>query len=105
MSATYCSAKSRAMILDTLKWSFNCLRNLALKGLYKRPLFQGSGIYPAHDPWGKAFSKSYHRKRWELRGKRIAGPYVGCLDAILGDQDYIKTILSPTRFLDRNRGQ
>ena len=107
MSATYCSVKSREMILVALKWSFNCLRTLAElrsdpldpshMSFLESCLFQGSGIYPSQDPWGKPFSRTYHKKRWELSGKRIAGPFVGCLDAILGDQDYIKTIMSPSR--------
>ena len=58
-------------------------------------------MYPSCDPWGKPFSKAYCKKRFEMSGQRIAGPYVGCLDGILGDQDYIKTILSPARFLDK----
>ena len=68
-----------------------------------RIAFQGSGVYPSCDPWGKPFSRTYCKKRFELSGQRIAGPYVGCLDAILGDQDYIKTIMSPSRFLDTAR--
>jgi hypothetical protein len=60
----------------------------------------GEGVYPTHDPWGTPFSISYEKQRWKLGGQRIAGRYVGCLEGIQGDQDYIRTMMTPARAWD-----
>ena len=58
----------------------------------------GDGFFPQADPWGKKFSQEYCKDRWRVAGQRIAGPFHGCLEGIQGDQDYIRTMMSPSRF-------
>ena len=57
----------------------------------------GTGMYPFSDPWGKPFSKDYCRDRWKLAGTRIAGPFLSCLEDVQGDQDYIRSMMTPAR--------
>lgn len=59
----------------------------------------GTGIYPSHDPWNRAFSKTYCKMRYHLSGKAIAGPYVGILEGVQGDQDFIRILFKPSRVL------
>ncbi len=76
--------------------------NWALKHffvLYKFFVGLGTGVYPSHDPWGRAFSKEYDKRRFQLSGQRIAGQYVGILDGVQGDQDYIRVMFKPSRSL------
>ena len=57
----------------------------------------GTGKYPRCDPWGRPFTAQYHPHRMRLAGKRIAGNYVGVLEAFQGDQDFIRILFSPSR--------
>ena len=57
---------------------------------------QGTGTYPHVDPWGQNF-KDRHRSA--LSGQRIAGDYVAVLEGVQGDQDFIRILFSPSRFL------
>lgn len=57
----------------------------------------GTGFYPTHDAWGRAFSKEYCKDRWRLGGQKICGQFVACLEGIQGDQDYIRTMMTPER--------
>ena len=57
----------------------------------------GTGKYPRCDPWGRPFTAQYHPHRMRLAGKRIAGNYVGVLEAFRGDQDFIRILFSPSR--------
>jgi len=34
-----------------------------------------------------------------MGGQRIAGPYVGVLEGLQGDQDFIRVLMSPSRLL------
>ena len=63
----------------------------------------GVGTFPSHDPWNKPFSREYFKDRWLLAGQRIAGNFVGCLEGIQGDQDYIRTMMTPERSLETNQ--
>ncbi|CAL1130239.1 unnamed protein product [Cladocopium goreaui] len=86
MSGTYCNHYSRTRILETIAWSFEAL---------------STGKYPRCDPWGRPFTAQYHPHRMRLAGKRIAGNYVGVLEAFQGDQDFIRILFSPSRFFSR----
>jgi len=37
--------------------------------------------------------------RYHLSGKAIAGPYVGILEGVQGDQDFIRILFKPSRVL------
>eukprot|EP00434_Breviolum_minutum_P044970 symbB.v1.2.040227.t1/scaffold7085.1/size15199/2 len=86
MSGTYCNSSSRLRILETLRWSFDAL---------------SSGCFPKADPWGTEWSESYYPHRKSMGGQRIAGPYVGVLEGLQGDQDFIRVLMSPSRFFSR----
>ena len=59
-------------------------------------LGQGSGTYPSVDAWGENF-KDRHRSA--PSGQRIAGDYVAVLEGVQGDQDFIRILFNPSRFL------
>ena len=75
---------------------FNCF---GFNSLRKNKILKGTGVFPAADPWGKEFTREYHRKRFEVAGQKICGQFRVVLDGIQGDQDYIRVLLKPSRFL------
>ena len=63
------------------------------------PCSQGTGRHPAADPWGRPFSKQYFPKRFSMANRLIAGGYVATLEAIQADQDFVRILFQPDRFL------
>ena len=59
----------------------------------------GSGRYPTHDPWNRAFTNEYCKTRFQLGGQPIAGKYKGILDGIQADQDFVRILFKPSRSL------
>ena len=57
-------------------------------------------MYPTHDPWGREFSQRYMPHRLALSGLPIAGPYRGVLEGVQADQDFVRVLFQPARFLD-----
>lgn len=58
----------------------------------------GSGQYPYHDPWGKAFSMQYNPERFKVAGQPIGAPgWRGVLEGIQSDLDYLRLLFGLNR--------
>ena len=65
-------------IYKVLKWSFEAL---------------ASGYYPAADHDDVPFSLHHYPERFAMRGKQLAGGFVGCFSEMRGDWKYLKEAL------------
>eukprot|EP00973_Karenia_brevis_P022663 3119209-Karenia_brevis.AAC.1 len=66
-----------ATIYDVLKWSFNAL---------------SEGKFPEHDHMGRPFAAA-DGWRYDMKGKELAGGYVGCFAEMRGDWKFLKEAL------------
>lgn len=63
----------------------------------------GTGVYPSCDPCGTSFSMAYCRDRYAKAGQPIAGKWKAVLEGIQADQDFIRILFNPTRFLAKHQ--
>lgn len=63
------------------------------------PETRGHGTFPAHDPWGNAFSRRYHPDRFAKAGTPIGGYlyYCGILEGIQSDLDFLRCMFDLQR--------
>ena len=60
-------------------------------------IHEGTGIYPAADPFGCEFSQDYMPQRWKLAGKRISGQFLGVFDAVQADLEFVRKVFNLQR--------
>ncbi|CAE7775510.1 ANK3 [Symbiodinium sp. CCMP2592] len=88
LNMCYHGEQTRQKILETIAWSLEAL---------------ASGKYPANDPWGVPFSKSYEGHRFKKAGANLvetAGAATrGIFDGIQADLEFVKRILCLKRDL------
>jgi hypothetical protein len=63
------------------------------------PSMQGAGRYPTCDPFGVPFSADYHPHRHRLAGTAIAGGFLGILDGVQADQEFVRAMFTLQRIL------
>ena len=52
-------------------------------------VWQGLGIYPSSDPWGRPFTEEYYPERMKQAGLALCGSFKYILDGIQGDADFV----------------
>ena len=82
MNMCYHGDETRQKILETIAWSLEAL---------------GRGKFPATDPWGVPFSRSYEPHRFKKAGanlvETVGAATCGIFDGIQADLEFVKRIL------------
>ena len=62
----------------------------------------GGGIFPECDPWGNMFTADYYPARAALAGRPLSAEgFIGILEGIQADQDWLRTTFELTRGANR----
>lgn len=61
----------------------------------------GDGKFPQQDPFGREFSPSYEPSRYKVAGKELASGFLGVLEGIQADQDYLRIIFKLQHYYTR----
>ena len=82
-------------------WTCFCLSQPKKKIFHSTvsPARQGRGVFPTHDPWEVAFSRSYCPERFSKAGSPIGGYvyYCGILEGIQSDLDFLRCMFDLQR--------
>ena len=62
---------------------------LPVQSISNLHVWQGLGVYPSSDPWGRPFTEEYYPERMKQAGLALCGPFKCVLDGIQGDADFV----------------